>query len=61
MSYYGNETESSFEDPSAELEVQAEADEPSEGLGDGLRRRKEVVEIADLDWQPARRRAAQGW
>jgi hypothetical protein len=64
MGYYDNdatETESSFADPSAELEIQAEGDEPGDDLGDGLRRRKDVVEIGDLDWQPARRRSARGF
>jgi hypothetical protein len=48
MSYYGNDidaTESSFDDPSAELESQAEADDPNGDLGDGAfdpRKRKQL-------------------
>ena len=50
MSYYGTDTdiaeaEASFDDPSAELESQAEADDPNGDLGDGAfdpRKRKQL-------------------
>ncbi len=48
MSYYGSDPdtgESSFEDPTAELEASGEADD----LGDGLARRKRAIEDRDLD------------
>jgi hypothetical protein len=63
MGYYENEateTESSFADPSAELEVQAEGDEPSEDLGDGLRRRKQIAEL-EGGWNFERSRAGRAW
>ena len=64
MTYYGNDvdtTESSFEDPTAELEAGAQADDPEGDLGDGLRRRKQVAELADLDLDHMRaRRTAKG-
>jgi hypothetical protein len=61
MSYYGSdieaaEAESSFDDPSAELESQAEADDPEGDLGDGAldpRKRKRLP----TDYEPARVRA----
>ena len=52
MSYYGTDLETadpSFDDPTAELEVQAEADDPDGDLGDGLARRKRAIETGDLD------------
>jgi hypothetical protein len=59
MSYYGNDletAESSFDDPTAELEAGAQADDPEGDLGDGLRR-KGLAELegADLDHIRARR------
>jgi len=45
MSYYGSdveaaESDASFDDPTADLEIQAEADDPEGDLGDGAFERK---------------------
>ena len=51
MSYYGSDldtAESSFEDPTAELEANGEADDPEGDLGDGqAQRRKSRLETID--------------
>ena len=63
MSYYGAdietaEAEASFDDPTAELEIQAEADDPEGDLGDGAvdpRKRRKLQEV-DPALIPATRR-----
>lgn len=62
MSYYGAdesaEAEASFDDPTAELEAQGEADDPEGDLGDGAtdpRKRRKVHEI-DPSLVPAMKR-----
>lgn len=52
MSYYGADidiadTESAYDDPTDELEANAEADDPEGDLGDGRARRR-VRSISDL-------------
>ena len=65
MSYYGSDLETgeaSFDDPSAELEIQAEADDPEGDLGDGAfdpRKRRRVHEI-DPSLIPATTRRVRG-
>jgi hypothetical protein len=57
MSYYGSDldtAEASFDDPTAELEIQAEADDPEGDLGDGAaqgakRRKLRSLEGVDAD------------
>jgi len=60
MSYYGSDldtSETSFEDPTAELEANGEADD----LGDGLARRKRVIEDEDLDLIRTRTERTARW
>ena len=55
MSYYGSDLdagEASFEDPTAELEIQAEADDPEGDLGDGTAegaKRRKLRSLEDVD------------
>jgi hypothetical protein len=64
MSYYGSDidtTESAFDDPSEELEIQAEADDPDGDMGDGLRRQKKLASLDTIDYDPRARRTAKGF
>jgi hypothetical protein len=63
VSYYGTDmdtAEASFDDPTAELEAGAEADDPEEGLGDGFdgRHRKRARSLENVDF--IRTRTAKG-
>lgn len=66
MSYYASDldtAEPSFDDPTAELEIQAEADDPEGDLGDGAAhgaKRRKLRSLEDVDPDLIRSRGMKG-